>query len=184
MCITLWASWKEGRASLFKIYLAALTFSDHDLENKVKVISALLDWEYSEFSSVAMFLQFIHSLLHGITSNVIYWWAPNYRKNSFIGCRLISRTSNGNIQNLFTVSSSAWEIKDTLKKLIKLWPKINISQLKMCFLPIPRPYERAGEVAYSQTIDKNISMHPSSVFFTGYFDLKTPVFYLLKANYN
>ena len=50
--------------------------------------------------------------------------------------------------------------------------------MKICVLPIPQPYERAGEVAYSQTrhFFQNISMYPSSVIFTEYFDLKNTSF--------
>ena len=38
---------------------------------------------------------------------LVYWWALNYRKNSIIGCRVISRTSSADLQNLNTVSSAA-----------------------------------------------------------------------------
>ena len=47
---------------------------------------------------------------------LMYWWALNYRKNSIIGCRVISRTSNADLRNLNTVSSAAWKIKATQEK--------------------------------------------------------------------
>ena len=64
MCITLWASWKEGRASLFKIYLAALTFSGYDLENKVKVFSTIrlrIQWIF--FSRYVLINSFTHCFM-------------------------------------------------------------------------------------------------------------------------
>ena len=49
-----------------------------------------------------------------------YWWALNYRKNSIIGCRVISRTSNVDLRNLNTVLSAAWKIKATQEKLSQI----------------------------------------------------------------
>ena len=46
----------------------------------------------------------------------VYWYALNYRKNSIIGCRVISSTSNTDLRNLYTVSSAAWKIKATQEK--------------------------------------------------------------------
>ena len=44
-----------------------------------------------------------------------YWRAPNYRKNSIIGCRVISGTSSyADLRNLYTlhaVFSAAWKLK-------------------------------------------------------------------------
>ena len=57
----------------------------------------------------------------------VYWWALNYRKNSIIGCCVISCTSNADFRNLNTVSSAAWKIK-VRGKNVKLQPIINISQ--------------------------------------------------------
>ena len=74
-------------------------------------------------------------------------------------------------------------LREKLRTHRKKWSncdqKINISQLKMCVLPIPRPYERVGEVAYSHTrhFFQNISMQSLSVIFTGYFDLKNTSFW-------
>ena len=70
--------------------------------------------------------------------------------------------------------------------MVKLWPIINISQKKMCALPIPRPNGRAGEVKFFKNwnFSPQNSNHYSSVIFTEYFDLKnTQVFGLLTANY-
>ena len=46
-----------------------------------------------------------------VWSKLGYWWAPNYRKNSIIGCRFISRTSNADLRNLYRLAYASWEIK-------------------------------------------------------------------------
>ena len=72
-------------------------------------------WQTTAYN-ISGYVFSLDDIEHGILRGW-YWWAPNYRRNSIIGCRVILGTSNADLQNLKTVLSAARRIKARQKIL-------------------------------------------------------------------